>query len=607
MHLLARTVRWGRRVTTAARLASRHLFPVALAALALAAQAQESQSGDVPVVVLTPDARGIPLAGKIGVLVDESGKLGIEQIRSPEVEQRFKVEPGPVEVGFDEAPRWFKIRFRQDARIGEWLLAMASRNVSDMQFFGPFDESAGRALAQPVVTGTSHPYATRYLGHERFSFRIQLPEPGVFTVYLRLKSEFPQTYTPSVWELSTFAEVQQDGRLIDGISYGVIFGLMLYALLMFLTFRDRIYLFFLVAAFWALATLAMLNGHVARYLFPNVPAIAERISIVVPALWVTFTMLFGRRFLYMRRYAPVIGWIALALALLSLLCALAALAGQFWWTSLVIASVAAVGLMIMPIAARQTQKVGYGTTGWYLLATVVLFVSVLVLLASSWAMLSPALVLNNYLQAAIVAETALFSIALGQRLPRMWLLHGQLHDRAAELTRAAQTDPLTRVANRAGLSNRALDLLDSDKKCSLLILDLDHFKPINDQFGHDTGDEVLMRVARRLQRLAGPDDTVARLGGDEFAVLLTHLHEREELDRFAERVINSIGSPIEIGDRTHQVGASIGIAQFPENGEDLSRLMRRADLALYRVKRRGRNGWAFFEDLPPNTSSFADL
>ena len=189
MHSMARIGPSGHASVSAFRLLARQCL-LMLLLFGAATLARGAPPDVVPVVTLSPGARGIPLAGQIGVLVDESGELGIEQVRSPEGDQRFRVVPEPVTVGFNAAPRWIKVRLRQDAPSGEWLLALASRNVSDLRFFGPFDDAGGGSLSPPVVTGSEHPYATRFLGYERFSFRIQLPEPGIYTVYLRLQSVF---------------------------------------------------------------------------------------------------------------------------------------------------------------------------------------------------------------------------------------------------------------------------------------------------------------------------------------------------------------------------------------------------------------------------------
>ena len=227
-------------------------------------------------------------------------------------------------------------------------------------------------------------------------------------------------------------------------------------------------------------------------------------------------------------------------------------------------------------------------------------------LADAWVLpLLPAM--DQPLQITITLLALVFALGYGQRMPAIVTQHGALRNQAQELVRAAETDPLTSIANRTGLARRAMALLSQPTTARHAVLMLDYFKPVNDRFGHDAGDAVLQRVAYRLQQMAGPHHMVARLGGDEFVLLLHGLHERNELATFAQAEIAEVARPIQVQDQIHQVGASVGIARFPEHGDDVSRPMRRADWALYRSKHEGRQTYAFFDDLPPNTTSFSTL
>ena len=135
---------------------------------------------------------------------------------------------------------------------------------------------------------------------------------------------------------------------------------------------------------------------------------------------------------------------------------------------------------------------------------------------------------------------------------------------------------------------------------ALLFFDLDHFKHINDSLGHSCGDAVLQEVTRRLLGRARAEDTVARLGGDEFVVLLSGLHSsgtalRQEVANTAQALLDTISEPMQIEGHALRLSASIGIALIPEHGDSAEDLLKRADIALYRVKEDGRDGIAFFE------------
>ena len=170
---------------------------------------------------------------------------------------------------------------------------------------------------------------------------------------------------------------------------------------------------------------------------------------------------------------------------------------------------------------------------------------------------------------------------------------------AADLTRAqreVQHDPATGLPNRLGLRaflRRAL--AETDSELALLYLDLDHFKPINDTFGHDVGDLVLKTVAQRLERELGKGQLAARIGGDEFAIAAATI-DRDEVAGLAQRLIATVSTPIQFGNRELEVGLSIGIALTPEDTLDEDELFRFADIALYRSKGKQRGIYTFYAE-----------
>ncbi len=169
-----------------------------------------------------------------------------------------------------------------------------------------------------------------------------------------------------------------------------------------------------------------------------------------------------------------------------------------------------------------------------------------------------------------------------------------------QISHMARHDALTDLANRV-LFREKLDtavarMRRRDEPFAVFVFDLDLFKSVNDSLGHPVGDELLKAVASRLRRTVRDIDAVARLGGDEFAVLMTAEEDaREEAIVLANRLLKSVCSPYEIDGHQIVIGISIGIALAPQHGVDANQLLKNADLALYRTKSDGRNGYRFFE------------
>lgn len=167
---------------------------------------------------------------------------------------------------------------------------------------------------------------------------------------------------------------------------------------------------------------------------------------------------------------------------------------------------------------------------------------------------------------------------------------------------AASFDRLTDLPNRGLFLDRlsqSLALARRERTLgALLFLDLDHFKQVNDQLGHAAGDELLIAVGRRLREVVREGDTVARLGGDEFTVILNRIREPANAAVIAGKILSALAKPLVIAGTELTIGASIGIAIYPDHGEKVDALIEAADHAMYRAKNAGRQGYAFVEKPP---------
>ncbi len=167
-----------------------------------------------------------------------------------------------------------------------------------------------------------------------------------------------------------------------------------------------------------------------------------------------------------------------------------------------------------------------------------------------------------------------------------------------DLFQQARLDQLTTLPNRLGLieeANRALERARRTGSDLLVVfLDLDRFKTINDSLGHGTGDALLEQVAQRLRSTVRSSDTVARLGGDEFVLVIEDLDDQFDAGQVAEQLHQAFRQPLMLSGTPLTITPSIGISIYPEDGQDIDTLMRQADMAMYAVKGRGRNGWLFY-------------
>lgn len=194
--------------------------------------------------------------------------------------------------------------------------------------------------------------------------------------------------------------------------------------------------------------------------------------------------------------------------------------------------------------------------------------------------------------------------ALEQANRRLLEQNRQLEAMNERLQSMATSDPLTQLPNRRFLLDRLQKVLGSRMRShqagALLFIDIDNFKNLNDTLGHDMGDLLLQKVARRLGACIREADTVARIGGDEFVVLLEGLsmdpiESADQVETVGQKILNSLNQPYHLGAREYRISPSIGVSLFNGGMHTVAELMRKADIAMYRAKQEGRNTMRFFD------------
>lgn len=207
-------------------------------------------------------------------------------------------------------------------------------------------------------------------------------------------------------------------------------------------------------------------------------------------------------------------------------------------------------------------------------------------------------------EAIIMISAAPIHDRRGKMTGSVVVLHDITKERARTRMLAYQAthDSLTDLPNRMLF----LDLLSHylahaqrhDEKLAIVFLDLDGFKAVNDNFGHSAGDSLLKSVAQRLRRCVRKDDSLARLAGDEFTLILAGPDAERGADNVAAKVIGELCTPFEIEGKEIQIGTSIGISVYPDDGDDADVLVQKADMAMYRAKANGGKGYRYFSKMP---------
>ena len=204
---------------------------------------------------------------------------------------------------------------------------------------------------------------------------------------------------------------------------------------------------------------------------------------------------------------------------------------------------------------------------------------------------------SNTLLGALMSGIVFAGLALAAYLVIVWDLR-ERRQLAARVQEQANHDPLTQLPNRRffeqWLGYSLAQARRDGAPLALLFLDLDGFKAVNDRHGHKAGDELLVEIARRLRQTVRESDMLARLGGDEFALLAPNAKDGRELAHVAQRLLQVLDDPGQPALSDQPIGASIGVALFPEDATDVQGLFAAADAAMYAAKRAGKNRIAFY-------------
>jgi len=581
----------------------------------------------VAAVRLAPGTSSIALAADVAVLEDPGGNMSLAdaQRRAAEFRPSAVRDDAAINFGYSSSAWWLRIDLAADADARrDWLLEVAFPTLDSVEYFGPGGEL--------LNAGDRQPFAARPIPHRNFVFPVNLAESGAGTVWLRVVSEGTMTIPLRLWRPEAFWQESLISYAVLSGYFGMLLALALYNLLLWFSLRDNNYLtYVLFAASMAVGQLS-LNGLGNQFLWPDWPVWGNLAFSTGFAAAGLFGALFTRGFLGTRRNLPRLDGAVIGLATLFAVCAVAPLVAPYRLAAILTSLTGVTFSVVAVLAGLRCWRAGLPGASIFLLAWTVLLLGVAVVGLRNLNLL-PTTFLSFYaMQMGSALEMLLLSFALADRInglrrekdaaqgealatkqqlvmalqrseanlerrvhertEELESLNARLRENERQLQALAHTDTLTGLANRLLFDARLEQSMQlarrSHGQIAVLLADLDHFKPVNDGYGHAIGDEVLRCAAERFRAAVREVDTVARLGGDEFVFVLTGIGGAADAERMAEKIVVTVAEPMRVLGVPLEISASIGIALF--SGGDLSPadLLRRADAALYAAKDAGR-------------------
>ena len=531
---------------------------------------------------------------------------------------RFEPVPGGnAAFGFQRGAFWFHVGLvNRNPMEQRWLLVQEYPLSDRLDIYLRYAD--GRIVHQ---SGGDHlPFDVRSVRYRHPNFQLELPVDEPLELLVRVESESSMQVPLELYTPAAFTEISRDAQLAIGLYYGILLALFFYNMVLWISLRDASYFWYLfhITAFGLV--LFTLNGLGFEYLWPNWPWLADKSVPLSICLALIGMNQFTRTFLELPQRWPLGN--AVSLTVIGFFLVFGVI--SFWLPARIATPVAAlavlVGIAWIVTATIHVVRLGYQPARLLLLAWGMFLLGTAVFTLLAFGVLPKNFFTEYGVQIGSALEMLLLSIALGyryaglrneneriageanvmlerkvaQRTREVRNALMQLEEVHGKLRESSRRDGLTGLNNRTWFHeafDRAVrDSRDSGRPVSLLMVDLDHFKAINDRNGHLVGDECLRWAAQRIRSAAGDGALLARFGGEEFGVALPH-HDQAEAMAVAEAIRQSlVADSCLAGEEPIQVTASIGVHTLgAENPEDIAQALEIADRAMYVAKAQGRD------------------
>ena len=490
----------------------------------------------------------------------------------------------------DKHAVWLRVPLELSSTPGSpWAINLGYSSLQEVDIYLT---SEGRVLQQAML-GYLRPPDIATLSNRVPAMLLNMQPGQRYDVLIRVRTLGPMILPISVTELPHGLYLAQREQMLQGLLMGLAFCLLVYSLIQWASQRERLFAYYALVVLGSTGFSIQFFGIGAQFLWPGNVWMGSHAGIIAALMALTGSFLFLNYALVgpfaQGLYPRVmrVGAAATALVGLAFVSDLLTPRGATIFISLV---GLLPSLLSIPAALRRVrEKDPIGTTLLVAWLAYGFAAAVMVCLVQGWV---PAnFWMMHSFQFGATIDMLLFMRVLGLRSRAAHLAALDAHRERDALHSLAHTDPLTGLPNRRGLY---AELASSLQRCTphhlvaVYLLDLDGFKPVNDQYGHDVGDELLIAVAQRLRGHLRESDVVARLGGDEFVVMTPLLKQPEQAHDLGMKLLDAFRSPFALGNRQVWVGLTIGYALAPHDGSDAMGLLRLADAAMYSGKQAGK-------------------
>lgn len=557
------------------------------------ATAQTSAQAPVP-VSLAADGAAVSLWPAVRVLRDEAGMRSVQQALAARGE--FLPPSGAYStLGVMRGAVWLRVPVVTGANdAGEWVFDVDYPPLQKLDVY----LLQGERVVADWQLGSLRPFASRPMQGRGHAVPMQLAASERYEVLVRAESNGALIMPMTLSRLSNWQGQSSREQMLQGVLIGIALMLLAYSLIQWVILREAQFLSYGVLVFGSLLFSLLQFGGGAQFVWTDRPWVQHHMAGIAALTATLGSFLFFAQSLHTA--APTPRWFQRTMHGGAALCAvlLVVYCSDLFDNRVLTAIVTLLGLAPATIAlviavrrALQGDRIGIALMlSWLVFTTGTVIINGVIRGtqdATFWSM--------HAFQFGATVDMLVFMYILGHRTRAIRMEAARTRHEKELLLSLAYTDALTGLANRRGLGDalgEAVSVAKIDSMVGLFVLDLDRFKPVNDRYGHDVGDDLLRIEANRLRSAVRAGDTVARTGGDEFVVVARALPGEQEADEIARKLVSELSQPVSLAavpDGPVTVGVTVGYALAPTQAMDPHALMLIADRAMYEGKKGGRN------------------
>lgn len=538
--------------------------------------------------VLQPDTPHVDLWPALRILPETNQALTLTQVLA--MDAQFAVpRTAHSTLGFHRRPVWLRLPFSLSGGAApQWVLNLDYAPLNQVEVY----LMHGTQLVQQAVLGNLQPGPPRPARSHALLLQLQ---PGQsYELLLRVQNRGGMVTPLSLSTPDAFLAAALREQMFQGVMVSLMLCLVLYSLTMWLSLRDAVFLKYALILLGGL-TLSMVQFGVGQqFLWTGSQWPESHLGALGALLSILGFFLFFEHILVQPGKSRYFSRLMRSGAALTAVFALVYMADgvSTHVASLMAGTLGPLSslLALPPILQRLRRKDAIAV---YLLLAVVVYVGASATLAGVvFGQIAVNFLTLHSVQLAGILDALLLMRLLGLRTQATRSAVQQASQERDAMRSLAHSDPLTGLTNRRGLHDAltaALTRCSSTQMVAVFVIDLDGFKPINDQYGHDVGDELLVAVAARLQSLVRVNDTVARVGGDEFVLVVGGLSQEQQSVDLGQKILHAFQQDFALAQHRCTVGLTIGYALAPTDGHDAKRLLKMADAGMYGGKNAGKN------------------